>query len=89
MYWAKEGTGRRDRDGVRVCENINNNNKQQQRFHTTSTSTQETPWEEALRSQMPRFGRSGTVRFRPTLPAATADGAPRSANEEEDEKLAM
>ncbi|CAM9846267.1 unnamed protein product [Scytosiphon promiscuus] len=44
-----------------------------------SEEKREIPWEEALRSQMPHFGRPGTVRFDPAPP----DGAPHFAEEDE------
>lgn len=39
---------------------------------------QETPWEEALRSQMPRFGKPGIVQFKPNLPEGSSAFSPEN-----------
>eukprot|EP00752_Nemacystus_decipiens_P013876 g12320.t1 len=43
--------------------------------------SQVTAWEEVVRSQMPRFGRPGTVRFRPPLPEDGAGSSPAAEEE--------
>ncbi|CAN0170674.1 unnamed protein product, partial [Pylaiella littoralis] len=52
---------------------------------STGRAQGETPWEEALRSQMPRFGKPGTVHFKPAL----SEGSSALSPDEEDDGLAV